>query len=128
MPTNAASSTTTAAISQTSSECVSVIPWNAEGYSRSADPYVSSFLSVDDAILSGMPHRPSTNAQGAPSDAEGRAPGSPGHGQYLKGKPIRYYRPAGHAGIRDLVDGGFQAFNAGRLSEACKIYADKMLA
>jgi deoxyhypusine synthase len=27
-----------------------------------------------------------------------------------------------------LIDHGFQAFNAGRLSEACKIFADKMLA
>ena len=27
-----------------------------------------------------------------------------------------------------LIDGGFQAFNAARLSEACHIYADKMLA
>src|SRR2546426_6084191 len=29
--------------------------------------------------------------------------------------------------IRQLVDEGFQAFNAGRLSEACAIFADKML-
>jgi deoxyhypusine synthase len=57
-----------------------------------------------------------------------RAPGSTGQAQYLKGQPIRYYRPTGGAAIRDLIDGGFQAFNAGRLSEACKIYADKMLA
>src|SRR5215203_5352880 len=59
-----------------------------------------------------------------------RAPGSPGHGpgQYLQGKQIRYYRPRGSAAVRDLIDGGFQAFNAGRLSEACHIYADKMLA
>ncbi len=57
-----------------------------------------------------------------------RAPGAPGPAQYLKGKPIRYYRPTGNAGVRDLIDGGFQAFNAGRLSEACRIYADKMLA
>jgi len=83
-----------------------------------------------------MPHRPSTgrepdgrsdtgrkttNAQGGPSHAEG-------HAQYLKGKQIRYYRPTGSADVRQLIDGGFQAFNAGRLSEACKIYADKMLA
>src|SRR5205085_4648924 len=27
-----------------------------------------------------------------------------------------------------LIDDGFQAFNAGRLSEACQIFADKMLA
>jgi deoxyhypusine synthase len=57
-----------------------------------------------------------------------RAPGSPGHAQYLKGKPIQYYRPTGSAEVRALIDGGFQAFNAGRLSEACHIYADKMLA
>ena len=59
-----------------------------------------------------------------------RAPGSPGQGpaQYLQGKQIRYYRPTGSADVRQLIDGGFQAFNAGRLSEACHIFADKMLA
>src|SRR4051795_1822696 len=59
-----------------------------------------------------------------------RAPGSPGQGpgQYLHGKQIRYYRPQGSADVRQLIDGGFQAFNAGRLSEACHIFADKMLA
>src|SRR3954464_840751 len=57
-----------------------------------------------------------------------RAPGSPGHAQYLKGKQIRYYRPTGSAEVRALIDGGFQAFNAGRLSEACHIYSEKMLA
>jgi hypothetical protein len=29
--------------------------------------------------------------------------------------------------VRSLVDDGFQAFNAGRLSEACQIFAEKML-
>ena len=29
--------------------------------------------------------------------------------------------------LRALIDEGFQAFNAARLSEACRIYADKML-
>ncbi len=59
-----------------------------------------------------------------------RAPGSPGHSKsdYLAGKAITYYRPTGSAEVRTLIDGGFQAFNAGRLSEACHIYADKMLA
>jgi deoxyhypusine synthase len=57
-----------------------------------------------------------------------RAPGSPGHSQqFLTGKPIRYYRPHGSADIRHLIDKGFQAFNAGRLSEACQIFAEKML-
>jgi deoxyhypusine synthase len=82
------------------------------------------------AVLSGrrvrevrsLPHRPPTGAQGAP--------GAPGHSphDYLKGKPIRYYRPRGSAEVRQLIDGGFQAFNAGRLSEACHIFSDKMLA
>ena len=59
-----------------------------------------------------------------------RAPGSSGHSrqQFLSGKPIRYYRPSGSQEIRRLIDEGFQAFNAGRLSEACEIFADKMLA
>jgi deoxyhypusine synthase len=58
-----------------------------------------------------------------------RAPGSPGHSKhYLTGKAIRYYRPRGGAEIRQLIDGGFQAFNAGRLSEACHIFTEKMLA
>ena len=59
-----------------------------------------------------------------------RAPGSPGLGpkNYLTGKPIKYYRPRGSAEVRDLIDTGFQAFNAGRLSEACHIFSDKMLA
>src|SRR5580765_1967728 len=59
-----------------------------------------------------------------------RAPGSPGHSRqsFLSGKPIRYYRPTGSREVARLVDDGFQAFNAGRLSEACKIFAEKMLA
>jgi deoxyhypusine synthase len=59
-----------------------------------------------------------------------RAPGSPGLSRkpFLSGKPITYYRPTGSPEIKHLIDEGFQAFNAGRLSEACQIYADKMLA
>ena len=59
-----------------------------------------------------------------------RAPGSPGHqaGHYLSGKAIKYYRPRGSAEVRELIDNGFQAFNAGRLSEACHIFSEKMLA
>jgi deoxyhypusine synthase len=59
-----------------------------------------------------------------------RAPGSPGHSRagFLTGKPITYYRPQGSPAITHLIDDGFQAFNAGRLSEACHIYAEKMLA
>lgn len=47
--------------------------------------------------------------------------------RHLTGDPIRYYRPRGSVDVRRLVDEGFQAFNAGRLSEACHVFADKML-
>ena len=58
-----------------------------------------------------------------------RSPGAPkGAKSFLKGKPIRYYRPKGSAAVRTLIDEGFQAFNAGRLSEACQIFTEKMLA
>lgn len=59
-----------------------------------------------------------------------RAPGSPEQNKkrFLSGQPISYYRPKGSAHIKSLIDGGFQAFNAGRLGEACRIYADSMLA
>ena len=59
-----------------------------------------------------------------------RAPGSPGHSAEIVpfGQADRNYRPQGSAEIRHLIDDGFQAFNAGRLSEACTIFADKMLA
>jgi deoxyhypusine synthase len=58
-----------------------------------------------------------------------RSPGAPhAAGNYLSGRVIKYYRPRGGADVRHLIDNGFQAFNAGRLSEACHIYADRMLA
>ena len=59
-----------------------------------------------------------------------RAPGTPGQNrqQSLSGKPIRYHRPKGSAEVRQLIDDGFQAFNAARLSEACHIFSEKMLA
>jgi deoxyhypusine synthase len=58
-----------------------------------------------------------------------RAPGSPekSDSDYLSGTPIRYYRPRGSADIRRLIDDGFQAFNAARLGEACRIFTDKIL-
>jgi len=54
------------------------------------------------------------------------APEKPRH-NHLSGKPIRYYRPKGSADLRQLIDEGFQAFNAARLGEACRIFTDKML-
>jgi deoxyhypusine synthase len=52
----------------------------------------------------------------------------PSKRDYLSGRPIRYYRPQGGADIRRLIDDGFQAFNAARLSEACRIFTEKMIA
>jgi deoxyhypusine synthase len=59
-----------------------------------------------------------------------RTPGSPhpAAAQYLSGRQIRYYRPAGSPDVRRLIDDGFQAFNAARLSEACRIFSEKMMA
>jgi len=59
-----------------------------------------------------------------------RSPGSPRKSakSFLSGKTIRYYRPRGSSDITRLIEEGFQAFNAARLGEACRIYADKMLA
>ena len=58
-----------------------------------------------------------------------RIPGAPGRDDpgFLTGEPIHYYRPRGSADIRRLIDDGFQAFNAGRLSEACRVFSDRML-
>jgi deoxyhypusine synthase len=56
-----------------------------------------------------------------------RLPGSPAPKGALSGKPITFYRPRGSQEIRHLVDEGFQAFNAARLSEACRIFTEKML-
>ena len=59
-----------------------------------------------------------------------RSPGAPDSRKkhYLSGKAIKYYRPRGSAEVRALIDDGFQAFNAARLSEACHIFSEKMLA
>src|SRR5690349_24331400 len=58
-----------------------------------------------------------------------RAPGATDRprANHLSGKPIKYYRPRGSADVKHLIDEGFQAFNAARLGEACRIFTDKML-
>src|SRR5512134_928438 len=66
-----------------------------------------------------MPYR----APGAPETPKPKTPLS----KTLSGKPIRYYRPRGSADVRHLIDEGFQAFNAARLGEACRIFTDNML-
>src|SRR5687768_7495115 len=66
------------------------------------------------AKLPAMPYR----SPGAPEKPRSKA---------LSGRPIRYYRPRGSADVRHLIEEGFQAFNAARLGEACRIFTDKML-
>jgi deoxyhypusine synthase len=58
-----------------------------------------------------------------------RHPGKPtqSRSEYLSGKPIAFYRPRGSVEIRHLIEEGFQAFNAARVAEACRIFTDKML-
>ena len=76
------------------------------------------------------PWPPAVTGKCYPKAMPYRAPGSPQKNRraFLSGKPIRYYRPKGAAAIRTLIDEGFQAFNAARLGEACRIFTDKMLA
>jgi deoxyhypusine synthase len=71
-----------------------------------------------------VPHR----SPGSPTSSEPSTSTSANGSNYLGGKVIKYYRPRGSAEVRHLIDHGFQAFNAGRLSEACQIYTEKMLA
>jgi deoxyhypusine synthase len=56
-----------------------------------------------------------------------RHPGSSAKSGPLSGKPITFYRPKGSQEVRHLIDEGFQAFNAARLGEACRIFSEKML-
>jgi deoxyhypusine synthase len=56
-----------------------------------------------------------------------RNPGAPSPKGALGGKPITFYRPKGSKEVRHLIDEGFQAFNAARLAEACRIFSEKML-
>ena len=47
--------------------------------------------------------------------------------RFLRGKKIDPRRVDGTETVVELVDGTFQAYNSGRLREACQLYADKML-
>ena len=47
--------------------------------------------------------------------------------RFLRGKKIDPRRLDGTESVVELVEGAFQAYNAGRLREACQLYADKML-
>jgi deoxyhypusine synthase len=47
--------------------------------------------------------------------------------RFLRGKKIDPRRVDGTESVVQLIDGTFQAYNSGRLREACQLFADKML-
>jgi deoxyhypusine synthase len=47
---------------------------------------------------------------------------------YLRGMRIDPQGITGRETVADLIDNAFLAYNAGRLAEACRLYADRMLA
>ena len=65
--------------------------------------------------------------------AEAREHAGKGHGSttkntFLRGARIDPRKINGKERIVDIIDGTFLAYNAGRLREACQLYAEKMLA
>src|SRR5437762_6916029 len=51
-----------------------------------------------------------------------------GTNRYLRGPKIQPLPIRGGEVVADLVDNTFLAYNAGRLREACRLFAEKMLA
>jgi deoxyhypusine synthase len=71
-----------------------------------------------------MPHRPD-HIHPNPNPEHGDA--SPAMEDYLGGPPIVPQRITADISVADLIDTAFQAYNAGRLNEACRLFAQKML-
>src|SRR5690242_382894 len=76
-----------------------------------------------------MPHRPH---EGPPRPSEEPKAGedessTPQAADYLSGERILPRRIEPEMTVADLVDGAFQAYNAGRLNEAARLYANRML-
>ena len=59
--------------------------------------------------------------------ASGDATATPQAEDYLSGERILPRRIEPEMTVADLVDGAFQAYNAGRLNEAARLYANRML-
>ena len=51
-----------------------------------------------------------------------------GASPFLRGARIDPRGITGRETVADLIDNAFLAYNAGRLAEACRLYADRMLA
>jgi deoxyhypusine synthase len=76
-----------------------------------------------------MPHRPhegSPRPSAEPKDSEDQS-STPQAEDYLSGERILPRRIEPEMTVADLVDGAFQAYNAGRLNEAARLYANRML-
>ncbi len=73
-----------------------------------------------------MPHRPHEGPQHPPTEANGQ---QHAHEQadYLTGERITPQRLTPDMTVADLIDSSFQAYNAGRISEAARLYARRML-
>jgi deoxyhypusine synthase len=72
-----------------------------------------------------VPHRPHEGPSSTPEqDAQ---PDGLETGEYLTGERIVPRRLAPDISVADLIDGSFQAYNAGRVNEAARLYANRML-
>ena len=60
-------------------------------------------------------------------EATGKKHSAVSANRYLRGAKISPRRIDGTESVRELIEGTFQAYNAGRLREACQLYADLML-
>src|SRR5213593_4909571 len=47
--------------------------------------------------------------------------------RYLSGEPVDPAAVEGNAALADLIDGAFLAYNAGRLRDACRLLAERIL-
>lgn len=52
---------------------------------------------------------------------------APSRGDYLRGRKIEPAPVSGETRVADLVDGAFLSYNAGRLREACQLFATRIL-
>ncbi len=82
-----------------------------------------------------MPHRPHEGP--APRDEQEQTPNDhssesasngAADGEYLAGERIVPRAITPDITVADLIDGSFQAYNAGRINEAARLYAERMLA
>jgi deoxyhypusine synthase len=76
-----------------------------------------------------VPHRPHEGPQRPPKEqkAVADANATSRAEDYLSGERILPRRIEPEMTVADLVDGAFQAYNAGRLNEAARLYANRML-